>query len=83
MNEIKIIPAAIIRDSIKPKERDYDSTRESLNKKIQENKYRGNLIVMTLPDVIVNELVSAGYNVRFHRALHMGDVDTHEIIWRC
>ena len=60
--------------------------RESLDeiaRKIETAHRRGfcTVCVLTLPSDVVDELKTAGYNVKLDKAAGMGDVDTHIVSW--
>lgn len=61
-----------------------DSFNRQMQKVIAEiikNKSKGLVWVQSLSNEVVKELTKAGYIVKFHGAVHSGDVDTHSISW--
>lgn len=54
---------------------------ENVVNAIEQHKRTGHVTLQSLPAEITQILVDNGYDVKYHPACGMGDVDSHTISW--
>ena len=88
MNEKKLRPAKVLTEERKrregeDRERAYTESMRTTVGFIEAEHEKGgkSVIVLSLPDSVVEELHNVGYRVKYNKAAGTGDMDSHSIEW--